>query len=85
MFHAQEGADEYLYITVQKGTPNQNWLFVKMKIDGRVVRKITAPPQAGFRAPNEWRLTAAVTGPGWQHLHRQWLRRFAHLPFRQER
>jgi hypothetical protein len=63
MFHAQEGADEYLYTTVQKGTPKQNWLFVKMKIDGTVVRKITAPPQAGFRAPNEWRLTAAVTGP----------------------
>lgn len=63
MFHAQEGADEYLYTTVQKGTPKQNWLFVKMKIDGTVVRKITAPPQAGFTAPNEWRITAAVTGP----------------------
>jgi hypothetical protein len=28
-----------------------------------VVQKITAPPQAGFKAPNEWRLTAAVPGP----------------------
>ena len=63
IFHAQEGADEYLYTTVQKGTPKENWLFVKMKIDGTVVQKITAPPQAGFKSPNEWRLTAAVPGP----------------------
>jgi hypothetical protein len=63
IFHAQEGADEYLYTTVQKGTPKENWLFVKMRIDGTVVKKITAPPQAGFKAPNEWRLTAAVPGP----------------------
>ena len=63
IFHAQEGADEYLYTTVQKGTPKENWLFVKMKPDGTVVQRITAPPQAGFKAPNEWRLTAAVTGP----------------------
>jgi len=63
MFLAQEGADEYLYTTVQKGTPNENWLFVKIKIDGTVVQRITAPPQAGFKKPNEWRLTAAVPGP----------------------
>jgi hypothetical protein len=63
VFHAQEGAEEYLYTTVQKGTPKENWLFVKMKIDGTVVQKITAPPQAGFKAPNEWRITAAVPGP----------------------
>jgi hypothetical protein len=63
IFHAQEGADEYLYTTVQKGTPKENWLFVKMKTDGTVVQKITAPPQAGFKAPNDWRLTAAVPGP----------------------
>jgi hypothetical protein len=63
MFYAQEGADEYLYTTVQKGTPQENWLFVKMKIDGSVVPKITAPPEAGFRAPNEWRITAAVPAP----------------------
>jgi hypothetical protein len=63
IFHAREGADEYLYTTVQKGTPKENWLFVKMKIDGTVVKKIMAPPQAGFKAPNEWRLTAAVPGP----------------------
>jgi hypothetical protein len=63
IFHAQEGADEYLYTTVQKGTPTENWLFVKMKTDGTVIQKITAPPQAGFKAPNEWRLTAAVPGP----------------------
>jgi hypothetical protein len=63
IFHAQEGGSEYLYTTVQKGTQKENWLFVKMKTDGTVVQKITAPPQAGFKAPNEWRLTAAVPGP----------------------
>jgi hypothetical protein len=63
IFHAQENGDEFLYTTVQKGTPKENWLFVKMKTDGTVVQKITAPPEAGFKTPNEWRLTAAVPGP----------------------
>jgi hypothetical protein len=63
MVYAQEGGQEYLYTTVQKGTPKENWLFVKMKTDGTVVQKITAPPEAGFKTPNEWRLTAAVPGP----------------------
>lgn len=63
MFYAVEGGNEYLYTTVQKGTPSENWLFVKMKTDGTVVQKITAPPEAGFHAPNEWRLTAAVPAP----------------------
>jgi hypothetical protein len=63
MFYAQDGNEEYLYTTVQKGTPQENWLFVKMKTDGTVVQKITAPPEAGFKSPNEWRLTAAVPGP----------------------
>lgn len=61
--YAQEGDEEYLYTTVQKGTAKENWLFVKMKTDGTVVQKVTAPPEAGFKAPNEWRLTAAVPGP----------------------
>jgi hypothetical protein len=61
--HADENGVEYLYCTVQKGTPGNNWFFVKMKIDGTVVQKITAPPEAGFKAPNEWRLTAAVPAP----------------------
>jgi hypothetical protein len=60
---ALEGGEEYFYATVQKGTPKENWLFVKMKTDGTVVQKITAPPEAGFHAPNEWRLTATVPGP----------------------
>jgi hypothetical protein len=34
-----------------------------MKTDGTVVMKITAPPEAGFKAPNEWRPTAAVPAP----------------------
>lgn len=63
LVYAQEGGEEYFYTTVQKGTPKENWLFVKMKTDGTVVHKITAPPEAGFKAPNEWRLTAAVPGP----------------------
>ena len=58
-----EQGQEYLYATIQKGNPQENWLFVKMKIDGTVALKITAPPEAGFKAPNEWRLTAAVPGP----------------------
>jgi len=63
MLHVEEDGDEYFYCTVQKGTPKENWLFIKMKTDGTVVLKITAPAQAGFKAPNEWRLTAAVPGP----------------------
>jgi len=63
MVYSQENGQEYLYTTVQKGTPQENWLFVKMKTDGTVVHKIGAPPEAGFKAPNEWRLTAAVPAP----------------------
>jgi hypothetical protein len=63
LVYADEGGTEYFYATVQKGTPKENWLFVKMKTDGTVVQKITAPAEAGFHAPNEWRLTAAVPGP----------------------
>jgi len=58
-----EGGEEYLYATVQKGTPQENWLFLKMKTDGSVVLKITAPPEAGFKSPNEWRITAALPTP----------------------
>ena len=63
LVYAEEAGTEYFYATVQKGTPQENWLFVKMKTDGTVVQKITAPSEAGFHAPNEWRLTAAVPGP----------------------
>jgi hypothetical protein len=63
MFHAEENGEEVFYTTVQKGTPKENWLFIKMKTDGTVVQKITAPAAAGFHTPNEWRLTAAVPGP----------------------
>jgi hypothetical protein len=61
--YANENNVEYFYVTVQKGTPKENWLFLKMKTDGTVVQKITAPAEAGFHTPNEWRLTAAVVGP----------------------
>jgi hypothetical protein len=63
MVYAQENGEEYFYTTVQKGTPKQNWIFLKMKTDGTVVQKITAPSEAGFTTPNEWRLTAAVPAP----------------------
>lgn len=63
MLHTEENGVEYFLCTVQKGTPRENWLFIKMKTDGTVVLKITAPPEAGFKAPNEWRLTSAVPGP----------------------
>jgi hypothetical protein len=63
MTYAEENGEEHFYATVQKGTPTENWLFIKIKTDGTVVQKITAPAQAGFHAPNEWRLTAALPGP----------------------
>ncbi len=63
MMYAEENGEELFYATVQKGTPKENWLFLKIKTDGTVLQKITAPPAAGFRTPNEWRLTAAVPGP----------------------
>jgi hypothetical protein len=63
MIYAEEDGHEYFYCTVQKGTPKENWLFIKMKTDGTVVQKIVAPPEAGFLAPNEWRITAALSGP----------------------
>jgi hypothetical protein len=61
--YAQENGEEYFYTIVQKGTPKENWLFVKMKTDGTVVQKITAPSEAGFKTPNEWRVTSAVPAP----------------------
>lgn len=63
MVYVEEKGAEYFYTTVQKGTPKENWLFVKMKTDGTAVLKITAPPEAGFKAPNEWLPTAAVPAP----------------------
>lgn len=63
MVHADEHGEEFFYATVQKGTPGENWLFVKLKTDGTVALKITAPPEAGFKSANEWRLTAAVPSP----------------------
>jgi len=59
---AEEG-EEYFYATVQKGTPAENWLVVKLKTDGSVAQKITAPAEAGFKKPNEWRVTSVVRGP----------------------
>ena len=63
LVHIEESGTEYFYAVVQKGTPKENWLFLKMKTDGSVVQKIVAPPGAGFKQPNEWRITAAVPAP----------------------
>ncbi len=63
LHHAEEIGTEYFYATVQKGTPKENWLFIKVKTDGTVVQKIKAPTEAGFQIPNAWRVTAAVPGP----------------------
>lgn len=63
IFYAVEGGDEVFYTVVQKGTPKENWLVVKMKTDGTVLQKITAPAEAGFKTPNEWRITSIVVGP----------------------
>jgi hypothetical protein len=63
MHYAVESDHEVFYIVVQKGTPKENWLFLKMKTDGSVLQKITAPAEAGFKTPNEWRITSAVPGP----------------------
>lgn len=63
IFHTVENGEEVFYTTVQKGTARENWLFVKIKLDGTPLLKITAPPEAGFKAPNEWRITAALPAP----------------------
>ena len=63
LVHAEEQGEELFYATVQTGTPAENWLFVKFGTDGKVAMKITAPPEAGFKSPNEWRLTAALPAP----------------------
>jgi hypothetical protein len=59
----ENNGEEEFYCTVQKGTPKENWLFLRMRTDGTVIQKITAPPEAGFKEPNEWKLTAAVPAP----------------------
>ena len=63
LHYSVEDGTEFFYATVQKGTPSENWLIVKMKTDGSVVQKITAPAEAGFKLPNEWRVTSVVPGP----------------------
>jgi hypothetical protein len=63
LHYSVEDGTEFFYATVQKGTPSENWLIVKMKTDGFVVQKITAPAEAGFKQSNEWRVTSVVPGP----------------------
>src|SRR5579859_5017140 len=63
LHYSVEDGNEFFYATVQKGTPAENWLVIKIKTDGTVVQKITAPAEAGFKLPNEWRVTSVVTGP----------------------
>lgn len=59
----EKDEEEEFFCTVQKGTPRENWLFIRMKPDGTVLQRITAPGEAGFTKPNEWKLTAAVPAP----------------------
>ena len=63
MVYQQDSNGERFHVTVQKGTTEANWLYLTVKPDGTVLSKITAPPEAGFTAPNAWRLTAAVSAP----------------------
>ncbi len=63
MWLTEEGGTEYIYATVQKGTADENWLFVKMKTDGTPILKIKAPAEAGFNQPNAWRITSALSAP----------------------
>ncbi len=63
LYSATEDGSEIFYATVQKGTPAENWLVVKIKTDGTVLQKITAPAEAGFKTPNEWRVTSVVPAP----------------------
>jgi hypothetical protein len=63
LVHAVDGSEEVFHAIVQRGTPKENWLFVTMKLDGTLLQKITAPPEAGFKTPNEWRITSAVPAP----------------------
>jgi hypothetical protein len=63
LYSTVEDGSEVFYATVQKGTPAENWLVVKIKTDGTVLQKITAPAEAGFKTPNQWRVTSVVPGP----------------------
>jgi hypothetical protein len=63
MHYAVEDGNEVFYTVVQKGTPKENRLFLKMKTDSSILQKITARAEAGFKTPNEWRITSAVPGP----------------------
>jgi len=60
MVHAEESGKEYFYATVQTGTPQENWLFLKMTLDGTVVQKITAP-QTATATPASTGLTKPAT------------------------
>ncbi len=63
MVYAEENGEEYfLYHRTERDCERE--LAICEDEDGwDRVQKITAPPEAGFKAPNEWRLTAAVPGP----------------------
>ena len=50
MVHTQENSEEYLYVTVQKGTPKENWFFLKNDslclCDSVLRQKPSLPPPA---------------------------------------
>ena len=63
LVYREENGAQYLDCIVQKGTPKENWLFLRIKLDGTVTQKLTAPPEAGFQAANEWRPTSSAVAP----------------------
>ena len=73
MVHAEEHGEEFYYATVQKGTAAENWFFIKIKTDGTVVMKITAPREAGLKLQRV-ASDGGRSGSGRFHLHRQWVR-----------
>jgi len=63
MVHAEGARRGVLLYDRAERHARRELAFIKMKTDGTVVMKITAPREAGFKTPNEWRLTAAVPAP----------------------
>ncbi len=70
IFHAQEDGVEYFYTTVQKGTPQENWLFVKMKTDGTVVQEDYCSGGGRLQSSERMADHGGGAGAGWEHLHR---------------
>jgi hypothetical protein len=84
MHYVVEDGNEVFYTVVQKGTPKENWLFVKMKTDGTVLLDYSS---ARGRIQDSERVAHHLCNrcAGWLHLHSKWIWRLADLPLRQTR